>query len=592
MEPVLKRLRPYHRILRYFPRYASWLIFGLLCVVGSRLLMVFAPRFLGEALSVLEAGGATAVDRAAEAAWSFLGVSAGAGFFTFGMRRLLVGASRHMERDLKRDLFRHMESLPSSYFDRNRTGDLLSRLTSDIEAVRWSFGPGFMYVGGTLVLFPLVIWQMASISVPITLIALIPLLGIVGVVRLLGPGIMSRTRAVQDRLGDLSARAQESFAGARVVRAYATEELEIEAFSAVNEELVHENIGLAKYRAMMRGGLFALGGAAELVVLWYGGTLVARGEMSLGDLVPLLAYVGLLIWPMISVGWVVSALQRAAAAMRRINEVMDHPPEQATRIPEALPPEPFQGGLELRDLTYAYPGAAAPALEDVSLTVGAGETLALVGPVGAGKSTLLRLIARLYEPPANAVYLDGADVCGIPLATLRDWFAVVPQDAFLFSDTIRANLAYAIEDELDPGKARWALSLAGLDQDVEAFPKGLDTVVGERGLMLSGGQKQRTTLARALLRGAPILLLDDCLSAVDTHTEARILERLQHEMRRRTTIVVAHRLSTVRHADHIVVLDEGKVVERGTHAELVDADGWYAKTYAQQRLEAQLEDLA
>lgn len=593
--------RSYHRILRYFPRYAAPLGLGLLCVIGSRLMMVFAPGFLRDALNFLEAGsadGATAAaqaesaDLAIRAAWSFLGVSAGAGLLTWAMRRLLIGSSRRMERDLKRDLFAHVETLPASYFDRHRTGDLLSRLTSDVEAVRWSFGPGFMYVGGTLVLFPMVIYAMAQISGAITLLALIPLLGIVVVVRALGPGIMRRSRAVQDEIGDLSARAQESFAGARVVRAYATESLENEAFREINESLVRENIALAKYRAMMRGGLFLLGGAAELIVLWYGGALVAEGKLTTGDLLPLLAYVGLLIWPMISVGWVVSALQRAAAAMRRINEVMDSAPEEITRGEAVALTTPIKGALSVRALTYVYPGAAEPALTDVEVEIPATGTLAVVGPVGSGKSTLLRLLCRLYEPPPGTVFLDGNDVSRIELPALRDLFAVVPQDAFLFSTSIRRNLAYAADGDLSDARTRRAVDIAGLAEDLKQLPRGLETVVGERGLMLSGGQKQRTTLARALLKDAPILLLDDCLSAVDTHTEELILDRLRDEMRGRTTVVVAHRLSTVRDADQILVLDEGHVVERGSHEELVVSGGWYARTYAQQRIEAELEDLA
>jgi ATP-binding cassette subfamily B protein len=584
--------RAYRRVLRIFGRHKAPLLAGAAAIILSRLLMVWAPRLLGDALNALERGGDSAVSDALASARLFLLVSLLAGALTYAMRRLLLGASRRAARDLQRETFDQVVHLPASFFERTRTGDLISRLTSDVEAVRFSMGPGLMYVGGTAVLFPMAVGSMLHLSWSVTLAALVPLVAIMGLVRALGPGIMRRTRSVQERIGDLSARAQESFAGARVVRAYATETIEEREFGAQNEELVRETIGLARHRAVLTGGLYVLGGAAELVVLWYGGRQVITGDLPLGYLATFLLYVGMLIWPMISVGWVVSAFQRSAAAIERIEHLFEQPREASVLATPALEPGRVAGHVAVRGLTFAYPGVTTPALRDVSLEVPAGGTLGLVGPVGSGKSTLLALLTRQHEPPAGTIALDGFDVTRIPLAALRAAFAVVPQDAFLFSDTIEANLAYASEDEPDPARLEAALAVAGLDEEVRAFPRGLQTVVGERGLTLSGGQKQRTTLARALLREAPVLLLDDCLSAVDTQTEARILDRLQAELRRRTSIVVAHRLSTVRNADRIVVLDEGRVAEAGTHAELVAAGGWYARTYAQQRLEAEMEGLA
>lgn len=582
----------YRRILRYVPRYKLPLLLGALCVLGSRLLMVYAPRLLGQALNALERVDEGGVDEAIALGWTFLGVSVVAAALAYGMRRLLVGTSRRAARDLQRDLFAHVEALPASFFDRTRTGDLIARLTSDVEAVRFSLGPGLMYVGGTIVLFPVAVASMIDLSLSLTLAALGPLLMIMLVVRILGPGIMRRTRAVQQSIGDLSARAQESFAGARVVRAYATEDVEERAFARENEGLVRETLSLANFRALMTGSLYVLGGGANLIVLWYGGRQVIAGDLGVGFLATFMLYVGMLIWPMISVGWVVSAFQRSAAAMERIDEIFDRPKEIPVLTEPVALPDRIRGAIRVTGLTFQHAGAARPALEDVSFEIPAGGTLALVGPVGAGKSTILSLLTREYEPPAGAIALDGADVTSIPLERLRAGFAVVPQDAFLFSNTLRSNLAYALGGELDAAKAREVLHIAGLDEELEYFPKGLETVVGERGLQLSGGQKQRATVARALLREAPILLLDDCLSAVDTQTEARILDRLRGAMRRRTAIVVAHRLSTVRDADHIVVLDGGRVIEAGTHAQLVGAGGWYAETYAEQRLEAEMEGLA
>jgi ATP-binding cassette subfamily B protein len=575
-------------VLRYLPDYRGPLIGGGLCVLASRVLLVYAPLLLRDAVQVIETGGTR--DQVLEAGALFLAVSVLAGLFTWAQRLLLVGTSRRVERDLKRDLFAHVERLPIATFDKTRTGDLLSRLTSDVEAVRFVVGPGPMYVLGTAVLLPLALVTMLDLSVSVSLVAVAPLLLIMLAVRLQAPGIMRRSRAVQDRIGDLSARAQESFAGARVVRAYATEDIEVDAFSNANQALVKETLGLARRRALLTSSVYLLGGLAKLAVLVYGGRQLIAGEIGFGDLVAFLGYVSLLIWPMISVGWVVSALQRAAAAIQRIDEIMSEPPERDVLTEPRVEPEGFEGAIHVEGLTFTYPGAAEPALVDVNLEAPAGSTLALVGPVGAGKSTVLSLLTRTYEPPVGTVRLDGHDVTRIPLTRLRKAYAAVPQDAFLFSDTIYGNLAYAAEGELARELAVTASSVAGLEADLESFPRGLDTMVGERGVTLSGGQKQRATLARAILRRAPVLLLDDALSSVDTHTEARILEELEGEMRRRTTVIVAHRLSTVRNADRIAVLQDGRVTEAGTHAELLDRGGWYARTWANQRLEAELEE--
>ncbi len=586
------RQGPYRRLLGYFARRRGALGLGLLALVAGRLLLTWAPELLRQGLNALAPGADHTIEVAQVLAWRFLGVTAAGALCVWAMRRLIVGASRDVERDVKRDIFDHLQRLPAAWFDRMRTGDLMSRLTSDVEAVRFALGPGLMYVGSTLVTFPAALTFMGRASLPLMLAVLVPLLAILLFVKLLSPSIFRRTRAVQDRTGDLSARAQESFAGARVVRAYATEHVEIEAFRAANQGLLTETLGLARVRAWMTAGLYVLGGAAELVVLVMGGTLAIEGRITAGDLLAYLAWVSMLIWPMISVGWVVSALQRSAAAAARIEEVLTAEPEADTLGPPLAAPERIAGRISVRGLTFTYPGADRPALTEVNVELPAGGTLALVGPVGSGKSTLLRLLSRLYEPPPGSVFLDDLDVTRLPLARLRAAVASVPQDAFLFSETLAANLAYATAAAPTRERVLEAALTAGLAHDLETLPHGIDTVVGERGVTLSGGQKQRATLARALLRESPVLLLDDALSAVDTQTEEAVLERLAGLFGRRTALIAAHRLSTVRHATHILVLDEGRVVEQGSHQELLQRGGWYARTHAAQSAERALEELA
>ncbi len=582
---------PYRRLWGYFLRYRRPLLGGMGFLVAGRLLVTAAPDRLRRGLNVLQQGGEGAVPAAMAEAYVFLGVTLAGAACVWAMRRLLVGASRRVERDVKRDVFDHLERLPCAWFDRMRTGDLLSRLTSDVEAVRFSLGPGLMYVLSTVITFPTALVLMARLSLPLMLATLGPLLGILVFVKLLSPRIFQLTRAVQDRTGDLSARAQESFAGARVVRAYATEETEVEAFRGVNRALMGETLALARVRAWMTAGLYVLGGLAEAVVLVWGGHLVMQGRLSVGDLTAFLAWVSMLIWPMISVGWVVSAFQRSGAAAARIDEVLSTAPEPLTVGEPAALPVPLVPTIEIRDLSFAYPGARGPALSGVSVTLPAGGTLAIVGPVGSGKSTLLRLLTRLYEPPPGTVLLGGVDVTRVPLPALRAAVASVPQDAFLFSDTLEGNLAYGLSAAPPPERLAAAARAAGLGPDLEAFPEGLSTRVGERGVTLSGGQKQRAALARALLADAPVLLLDDALSAVDTQTEETILGHLEGELRRRTTVIIAHRLSTVRHATHVLVLDQGRVLEQGSHEALLAAGGWYARTHAAQRIERALEAL-
>jgi ATP-binding cassette subfamily B protein len=584
----------------YLRRYRGALAAGVVFLVASQVLLVVAPQVLRSAIRTLEHGaGSDVADRAVRLGFLYVGVVAVQGALNFLTRRRLVGFSRRVERDLKRDVFGHLSRLPYAFFDRMRTGDLLSRLTSDVEAVRFSVGPGVMYLAQTAVRAPAALVAMLWMDWRLTLLLVAALSGVAVVVRGLAPSILRRSRAVQERVADLSARAQESFAGARVVRAYAVEDLESSAFRARADALLGETLGLARTRAAMSGGLRFMGDLGVLCVLWYGGHRVMGGAMDHGTLLAFLAYGDMLLWPMISLGYVLASFQRAAGALERLDEVLAEPPEGAGE-PDERPEVRPRGAIEVRRLTFAYPGASRPALEDVSLSVPAGGTLGLVGPIGGGKTTLVSLLARLYPVPEGTVFLDGVDVTRIPLARLRAAFAFVPQDAFLFSESLRENLSYGVHAGIDAGvpgepslaRIEAAARSAALDADLSALPKGLETVVGERGLTLSGGQKQRATIARALAADGAVLVLDDALSAVDTRTEAEILDRWKTARRGRTAVVVAHRLSTVRDADQIVVLDGGRVVERGTHEALAAGEGWYGRTYRLQRLHAEIQGLA
>ena len=581
---------PVRRLLPYFHRHRRALTLGFACILATTAIQLLSPWVLKYAVDDLTSGVTRAKLR--QYAIVLFAIALLGGFFRYLMRKVVIGVSRHMEYDLRNDFFRHLQRLPPSFYQERRTGDLMSRATNDLNAVRMMAGPSVMYATQTTLVFVVAIILMVSIDPWLTLVALLPLPLVSVSVTVFGRAIHRRFERIQAQLSELSAVAQENLSGVRVVRAYGQERAELEKFRVANEEYVARNRGLIRLQGAFYPSLTLLLGLGALLVLWQGSRQVVAGRITVGELVAFNAYLVMLAWPMIAFGWVTNMLQRGMASWKRMLEILDVPPAIADPpVPVALDPLQIAGRLELRRLTFSF--GERPVLRDVDLVVEPGQTVAIVGPTGSGKTTLLSVLPRLIDPPPGTVYLDGVDVRDLPLATLRAAIAMAPQEPFLFSDTLEANIAFAPEIAALPAEARrrateQAAELSRLDKDLPDFPNGYDTLVGERGITLSGGQKQRTSLARALITEPRVLILDDALSAVDTYTEDEILHRLRQVRRGRTCLIVSHRVSTVRDADVIVVLADGRIAERGTHDALVKQGGLYADLHRRQLLEDEL----
>jgi len=557
----------------------------LTCVLLTNWISLTQPQVLRLAVDDLYRG--VTADKLGRYALLLFVIALAGGAFKYLMRHLVIGISRHVEFDLRNDLFGHLLRLPAQYFQHHRTGEIMSRATNDLAAVRMMLGPGVMYLVNTLAVGSAAVFLMLAISPRLTLYALLPLPIISLSVWFFGDRIHAGFEAVQAQFAALSARVQENLSGVRVVRSFAREDRELDEFGELNRQYLDTNFGLIRHWGFFHPWLAFLSGLAALLALYVGGREVIRGRITLGEFVAFTVYLAMLNWPMYALGWVVNLWQRGIASFRRLDDILRVEPAIQS-APGALAAERCRGALEFRHLTFTYPGADRPALRDVTLEIPAGSTVAIVGRTGAGKSTLLSLLPRLFDPPPGTVFLDGVDIRRYDVGWLRSRLAIVPQETFLFSATVEENIAFGVE-RVDPEAVVRAARVARLDDDVRDFPKQYDTLIGERGITLSGGQRQRAAIARALMRDAPVVLLDDCLASVDAQTEEGILAGLRAETRDRTALLVSHRVSAVRHADVIVVLEDGAIVERGAHESLLALGGRYAELHRRQQLEEELE---
>lgn len=573
-------------LVKYFARYKRPVALGICCLLIVDAAQLVVPRIIKGAIDELTTGGVGEADLVRRGLL-ILGLACVIGFLRFWWRYFIIGTSRHIEEDIRNEIFAHLQRLSAGYFAKTKTGDLMAHATNDLNAVRMASGIGIVAMTDAVILGLATIGFMLALNVRLTLLALIPMPIIALFTLRAGKLLHQRFEMVQETFSDLTERVRESMAGVRVVKAYAQEGPERERLAAVGRDYIAKNIRLVRIWGAFFPSIMLLSSMSVVIVIYFGGRGVMTRSITIGDLVAFTSYLGILTWPMMAMGWVVNMMQRGSASLERINRILEAEPEIFDR-PGAVSPESFMGRVEFEHVTFRYSDDLDPALSDVSFAVPPGGTLGVIGRTGSGKSTICNLLLRIHEASEGRVLVDGHDVNTLSLSALRSAFGYVPQDTFLFSDTIRENIKFGAPDATEDD-VRNAAVVAGILDEIEAFPKGFDTPVGERGVTLSGGQKQRIAIARALVAPPAVVILDDALSSVDTATEENIQQELKRVLGGRTSIIVSHRTSSIKHADQIIVIDEGRIVERGVHQELLQHHGLYADIYERQLLEEEME---